>query len=81
MNNLHTVTSFPVSVHTLLSFISCGAVAFHALAEGLALGVAAPKAPGLGQHTVLLVCLHGSPWSQGAAVARCIFGATDSFHI
>ncbi|KAF2288000.1 hypothetical protein GH714_003830 [Hevea brasiliensis] len=54
------------------------AVAFHALAEGLALGVAAPKAYGLGRHMVLPVSLHGLP--RGAAVASCIFGATDSWH-
>ncbi|XP_044473801.1 putative zinc transporter At3g08650 [Mangifera indica] len=74
---LPTVTSFPVSVLSLQSFLSCGAVAFHALAEGLALGVAAPKAYGLGQHMVLPVSLHGLP--RGAAVASCILGATDSW--
>ncbi|XP_061357675.1 putative zinc transporter At3g08650 [Gastrolobium bilobum] len=78
VNDLPTVTGFPVSVHTLQSFISCGAVALHALAEGLALGVAAPKAYGLGRHMVLPVSLHGLP--RGAAVASCIFGATDSWH-
>ncbi|KAG8647887.1 putative zinc transporter At3g08650 [Manihot esculenta] len=77
-NNLPTITGFPMSVHTLQSFLSCGAVAFHALAEGLALGVAAPKAYGLGRHMVLPVSLHGLP--RGAAVASCIFGATDSWH-
>ncbi|OAY44646.1 putative zinc transporter At3g08650 [Manihot esculenta] len=77
-NNLPTITGFPMSVHTLQSFLSCGAVAFHALAEGLALGVAAPKAYGLGQHMVLPVSLHGLP--RGAAVASCIFGATDNWH-
>ncbi|KAI4353584.1 hypothetical protein L6164_002523 [Bauhinia variegata] len=76
--DLPTVTGFPLSIHTLQSFISCGAVAFHALAEGLALGVAAPKAYGLGRHMVLPVSLHGLP--RGAAVASCIFGATDSWH-
>ncbi|KAJ6993165.1 hypothetical protein NC653_016328 [Populus alba x Populus x berolinensis] len=78
VNNLPTVNGFSVSVHTLQSFLSCGAVAFHALAEGLALGVAAPKAYGLGRHMVLPVSLHGLP--RGAAVASCIFGATDSWH-
>ncbi|KAK9986336.1 hypothetical protein SO802_031287 [Lithocarpus litseifolius] len=78
VNNLPTVSGPPLSVHTLQSFMSCGAVAFHALAEGLALGVAAPKAPGLGRHMVLPVSLHGFP--RGAAVASCIFGATDSWH-
>ncbi|XVF65982.1 hypothetical protein PTKIN_Ptkin09bG0294300 [Pterospermum kingtungense] len=77
-NNLPSVTGFPVSVITLQSFLACGAVAFHALAEGLALGVAAPKAYGLGRHMVLPVSLHGLP--RGAAVASCIFGATDSWH-
>nr|XP_025649084.1 putative zinc transporter At3g08650 isoform X2 [Arachis hypogaea] len=76
--DLPTLTGFPLSVHTLQSFISCGTVAFHALAEGLALGVAAPKAYGLGRHMVLPVSLHGLP--RGAAVASCIFGATDSWH-
>lgn len=75
--SLPTATGFPVSVITLKSFLSCGAVALHALAEGLALGVAAPKAYGLGQHMVLPVSLHGLP--RGAAVASCIFGATDSW--
>jgi zinc transporter ZupT len=77
-HNLPTITGFPLSIHTLQSFISCGAVAFHAVAEGLALGVAAPKAYGLGRHMVLPVSLHGLP--RGAAVASCIFGATDSWH-
>lgn len=76
-NDLPTLSGFPVSIHTLQSFLSCGAVAFHALAEGLALGVAAPKAYGLGRHMVLPVSLHGLP--RGAAVASCIFGATDSW--
>ncbi|KAK5841348.1 hypothetical protein F383_05595 [Gossypium arboreum] len=77
-NDLPTVTRFPVSVLTLQSFLACGAVAFHALAEGLALGVAAPKAYGLGRHMVLPVSLHGLP--RGAAVASCIFGATGSWY-
>jgi len=77
-HNLPTITGFPLSIHTLQSFISCGAVALHAVAEGLALGVAAPKAYGLGRHMVLPVSLHGLP--RGAAVASCIFGATDSWH-
>ncbi|KAK6255627.1 hypothetical protein SCA6_016932 [Theobroma cacao] len=77
-SNLPSVTGSPVSVLTLKSFLACGAVAFHALAEGLALGVAAPKAYGLGRHMVLPVSLHGLP--RGAAVASCIFGATDSWH-
>ncbi|KAM1549115.1 hypothetical protein ACFX1Z_010212 [Malus domestica] len=78
VQNLPTANGFPVSIHTLQAFLSCGAVAFHALAEGLALGVAAPKAYGLGRHMVLPVSLHGLP--RGAAVASCIFGATDNWH-
>ncbi|KAJ8748793.1 hypothetical protein K2173_011349 [Erythroxylum novogranatense] len=77
-SNLTTATDFPLSVHTLQSFLSCGVVALHAVAEGLALGVAAPKAYGLGRHMVLPVSLHGLP--RGAAVASCIFGVTDSWH-
>ncbi|KAK9920193.1 hypothetical protein M0R45_028752 [Rubus argutus] len=77
VHNLPTLTGFPMSVHTLQSFLACGAVALHALAEGLALGVAAPKAYGLGRHMVLPVSLHGLP--RGAAVASCIFGATDNW--
>ncbi|OWM67038.1 putative zinc transporter At3g08650 [Punica granatum] len=78
VNNLPSVSGFPVSTFTLQSFLSCGAVGLHAMAEGLALGVAAPKAYGLGRHMVLPVSLHGLP--RGAAVASCIFGATDSWH-
>ncbi|KAE8727871.1 putative zinc transporter [Hibiscus syriacus] len=77
-NNLPTLTRFPVSVLTLKSFLACGTVAFHALAEGLELGVAGPKAYGLGRHMVLPVPLHGLP--RGAAVASCIFGATGSWY-
>lgn len=77
-NNLPSISGFPLSAFTLQSFLSCGAVGLHALAEGLALGVAAPKAYGLGRHMVLPVSLHGLP--RGAAVASCIFGATDSWH-
>ncbi|KAM7512423.1 hypothetical protein LguiB_011298 [Lonicera macranthoides] len=73
-----TVTGFSVSPLTLQSFLSCVAVALHAAAEGLALGVAAPKAYGLGRHMVLPVSLHGLP--RGAAVASCIYGATESWH-
>ncbi|WCJ27872.1 ZIP metal ion transporter family [Euphorbia peplus] len=76
-NDLPLATGFPISGHTLQAFLSCATVAFHALAEGLALGVAAPKAYGLGQHMILPVSLHGLP--RGAAVASCIFGATDSW--
>ncbi|KAL2461231.1 putative zinc transporter [Abeliophyllum distichum] len=77
-NTLSAVTGYSVSALTLYSILSCVAVALHALAEGLALGVAAPKAYGLGRHIVLPVSLHGFP--RGAAVASCIFGATDSWH-
>lgn len=77
VNDLPTALGFSVSVLTLQSFLACGAVALHALAEGLALGVAAPKAYGLGRHMVLPVSLHGIP--RGAAVASCIYGATNSW--
>ncbi|KAL7083607.1 hypothetical protein ACP275_14G174300 [Erythranthe tilingii] len=78
----HTLSSsaaaaYSLSALTLQSILSCSAIAFHALAEGLALGVAAPKAYGLGRHMVLPVSLHGFP--RGAAVASCIFGATASW--
>lgn len=78
VSNLPAISGFPLSTFTLQSFLSCGSVALHALAEGLALGVAAPKAYGLGRHMVLPVSLHGLP--RGAAVASCIYGATDSWH-
>ncbi|XP_047153044.1 putative zinc transporter At3g08650 isoform X1 [Vigna umbellata] len=78
VSDLPSLTGFPMSVQTLQSFVSCGAVALHALAEGLALGVAAPKAYGFGRHMVVPVSLHGLP--RGAAVASCIYGATDSWH-
>lgn len=77
-DTLSTVTNFQLSALTVQSILCCIAVALHALAEGLALGVAAPKAYGLGRHMVLPVSLHGLP--RGAAVASCIFGATDSWH-
>ncbi|KAG0451409.1 hypothetical protein HPP92_026424 [Vanilla planifolia] len=66
-----------LSTLTLQSLLACGAIFLHAFAEGLALGVAAPKAYGLGRHLVLPVSLHGLP--RGAAVASCIFGSTDSW--
>ncbi|KAK6804059.1 hypothetical protein RDI58_001843 [Solanum bulbocastanum] len=75
---LSAVTGLPVSGLTLQSILCCAAVALHALSEGLALGVAAPKAYGLGRHMVLPVSLHGL--LRGAAVASCIYGATDSWH-
>ncbi|OVA00024.1 Zinc/iron permease [Macleaya cordata] len=77
VNDLSMALGVSVSALTMQSFLACGAVALHALAEGLALGVAAPKAYGLGRHMVLPVSLHGLP--RGAAVASCIFGATDSW--
>lgn len=69
--------SSTISSLTLKAFLASGAVALHAFAEGLALGVAAPKAYGLGRHMMLPVSLHGLP--RGAAVASCIYGATDSW--
>ncbi|RZC62917.1 hypothetical protein C5167_024671 [Papaver somniferum] len=77
VNDLSTSLGFSVSALTLQSFLACGAVVLHALAEGLALGVAAPNAYGLGRHMVLPVSLHGVP--RGAAVASCIYGATNSW--
>lgn len=77
-NPFFSITGSSLSALTLQSFLSCTAIAFHALAEGLALGVAAPKAYGLGQYIVLPVSLHGL--IRGAAAASCIFGATDSWH-
>lgn len=76
VNNLQT-SAHSLSALTLQSLFSCVAISLHAFAEGLALGVAAPKAYGLGRHLVLPVSLHGLP--RGAAVASCIFGATDSW--
>lgn len=77
-NTLSAAAGFSVSTLTLQSMLSCAAIALHAMAEGLALGVAAPKAYGLGRHMVLPVSLHGLP--RGAAVASCIYGATDSWY-
>lgn len=77
-NSLFAVGGCSLSALTLQSFLSCTAIAFHALAEGLALGVAAPKAYGLGQYIVLPVSLHGL--IRGAAAASCIYGATDSWY-
>ncbi|KAK1265330.1 putative zinc transporter [Acorus gramineus] len=71
-----SASAISFSALTLQSFFACSAVSLHALAEGLVLGVAAPKAYGLGRHMVLPVSLHGLP--RGAAVASCILGATDS---
>ncbi|KAJ6806850.1 putative zinc transporter [Iris pallida] len=77
VNDLTSPSGISLSAHTLQSFFACGAISLHALAEGLALGVAAPKAYGFGRHMVLPTSLHGLP--RGAAVASCIFGATDSW--
>ncbi|KAI3510852.1 hypothetical protein L1887_17989 [Cichorium endivia] len=77
-NTLPDSTAFTLSPTALQSVLSCLTVALHALAEGLALGVAAPKAYGFGRHMLLPVCLHGL--TRGAAVASCIFGATDSWY-
>lgn len=77
-NTLPNATGFSISALTLQSILSCLTVALHALAEGLALGVAAPKAYGFGRHMLLPVSLHGL--TRGAAVASCIFGATDSWY-
>ncbi|KAJ8477756.1 hypothetical protein OPV22_021483 [Ensete ventricosum] len=77
VNDIAFSSGLSISAITLQSFFACGAISLHALAEGLALGVAAPKAYGLGRHMVLPVSLHGLP--RGAAVASCIFGATDSW--
>lgn len=71
------IRSNSISPVALKAFLASGAVALHAFAEGLALGVAAPKAYGLGRHMMLPVSLHGLP--RGAAVASCIYGATDSW--
>ncbi|XP_002987600.2 putative zinc transporter At3g08650 [Selaginella moellendorffii] len=59
------------------AILAAGTMGFHAFAEGLALGVAASKAYGLGTHMLLPVCLHGLP--RGAAVASTIYGATGSW--
>uniref|UniRef100_A0A0C9QSQ0 TSA: Wollemia nobilis Ref_Wollemi_Transcript_11386_2630 transcribed RNA sequence n=1 Tax=Wollemia nobilis TaxID=56998 RepID=A0A0C9QSQ0_9CONI len=74
-NNIQSTRS--ISPLALKAFLASGAVALHAFAEGLALGVAAPKAYGMGRHMMLPVSLHGLP--RGAAVASCIYGATDSW--
>jgi zinc transporter ZupT len=51
-------------------------IGFHAFAEGLALGVAAPKAYGLGVHLLLPVSLHGLP--RGVSAVSTIHGGTGS---
>uniref|UniRef100_A0ACD5TPV0 Uncharacterized protein n=1 Tax=Avena sativa TaxID=4498 RepID=A0ACD5TPV0_AVESA len=77
VNVITSSSSFSLSVLTLQSLLACGSVFLHAYAEGLALGVAARKAYGLGRYMVLPVSLHGLP--RGAAVASCVYGATDSW--
>lgn len=76
-SSFSTSINISLSNLTLQSFFAAGSISLHAFAEGLALGVAAPKAYGLGRHMVLPVSLHGLP--RGAAVASCIYGATDSW--
>ncbi|CAA6669225.1 unnamed protein product [Spirodela intermedia] len=77
LNELSSPSGLSISVVTLQSLLACGAIFSHALAEGLALGVAAPRAHGLGRHMVLPVSLHGLP--RGAAVASCVLGVTGSW--
>ncbi|KAL4190049.1 hypothetical protein AMTRI_Chr08g210100 [Amborella trichopoda] len=80
LNALNAPTlSLPLSAPTLQAFLASCTIALHALAEGLALGVAAPKAYGLGRHMLLPASLHGLP--RGMAVASCVFGATDGWRI
>jgi zinc transporter ZupT len=66
-----------VSLISAKAFLACGAVGLHAFAEGLALGVAAPKAYGLGRHMLLPVSLYGL--LRGAAVAGFAYGAMGSW--
>ncbi|KQK06916.1 hypothetical protein BRADI_2g31260v3 [Brachypodium distachyon] len=77
VNVITSSSGLSVSVLTLQSLLACGSVILHAYAEGLALGVAARKAYGLGRYMVLPVSLHGLP--RGAAVASCVYGTTDSW--
>uniref|UniRef100_A0A0E0FWW5 Zinc transporter n=1 Tax=Oryza nivara TaxID=4536 RepID=A0A0E0FWW5_ORYNI len=77
VNVITSSSGLSLSVLTLQSLLACGSVFLHAYAEGLQLGVAARKAYGLGRYMVLPVSLHGLP--RGAAVASCIYGATDSW--
>ncbi|KAL6619457.1 hypothetical protein ACP70R_034596 [Stipagrostis hirtigluma subsp. patula] len=77
VNVITSSSGFSLSVLTLQSLLACGAVFLHAYAEGLVLGVAARKAYGLGRYMVLPASLHGLP--RGAAVASCVYGATDSW--
>uniref|UniRef100_A0A0D9WF55 Zinc transporter n=1 Tax=Leersia perrieri TaxID=77586 RepID=A0A0D9WF55_9ORYZ len=77
VNVITSSSGLSLSVLTMQSLLACGSVFLHAYAEGLQLGVAARKAYGLGRYMVLPVSLHGLP--RGAAVASCIYGATDSW--
>ncbi|KAL6865098.1 hypothetical protein ACP4OV_016249 [Aristida adscensionis] len=77
VNVIASSSGLSLSVLTLQSLLACGAVFLHAYAEGLVLGVAARKAYGLGRYMVLPASLHGLP--RGAAVASCVYGATDSW--
>ena len=77
VNVITSSSGLSLSVLTQQSLLACGCVFLHAYAEGLALGVAARKASGLGRYMVLPVSLHGLP--RGAAVASCVYGATDSW--
>uniref|UniRef100_A0A0A9E4A2 Zinc transporter n=1 Tax=Arundo donax TaxID=35708 RepID=A0A0A9E4A2_ARUDO len=77
VNVITSSSGLSLSVLTLQSLLACGAVFLHAYAEGLVLGVAARKAYGLGRYMILPASLHGLP--RGAAVASCVYGATDSW--
>ncbi|KAE8812247.1 putative zinc transporter [Hordeum vulgare] len=77
VNVITSSSGLSLSVLTQQSLLACVCVFLHAYAEGLALGVAARKAYGLGRYMVLPVSLHGLP--RGAAVASCVYGATDSW--
>ncbi|XP_078435312.1 ZIP metal ion transporter family [Wolffia australiana] len=78
-DGLSTAAGLSLSAVTVQSLLACAAVFVHALAEGLALGVAAPRAHGHGRHMVLPVSLHGLP--RGAAVASCLLGAIASWQV
>lgn len=80
ISNKELICSAPlrsVSPISTKAYLACGAVGLHAFAEGLALGVAAPKAYGLGRHMLLPVSLHGLP--RGAAVASATYGAIGNW--
>ncbi|AQK39626.1 Putative zinc transporter [Zea mays] len=77
VNVIASSSGLSLSALTVQSLLACGAVFLHAYAEGLALGVAARKAYGLGRYMVLPASLHGLP--RGAAAASCVYGATDSW--